>query len=700
MITLTGGAFQDAVGTPLSGGRLVLQLSTDAQQTVTNPDGQVISGLPISLTLDADGNIPSTELWSNEELAPAGTYYTVRLFSSSGQHVWAKPQTWVFSQDTGQSLDIGTIVPGSVTTPSYPGAVIKIPDADQTITGSYKVINSGGFQGPVTGNVTGSLTGDVTGNITSAGASSFVSMSTRQLNGFIFMADRYPGDTAAQKINAAMAAAVLVGGGVVDARGLGGAQTIDEQINVRAYTVLMLPGAAEWQITITDGTSSGIKQFGNSSIVGNGTLLNRMIIKGAASANVDSFYRTDEAPGEGGSYIRAEGFQLFDVNNSTISTAIANVQHLYDNSMLSNINVSCNGGSGKTGMRVFNAGYGTNFRNITVNMLAHGRCVLLEADANHSNYQIAFYDLSATHPESGYAAVEITGPSSQYFNNKGIAFVNFHVEFSADNSIGMKVVNAIGVHVCGVAMGVSTLTGVTGFDLSETVAGTLRDFSVDGFVWGAGAGNDALNNHITGETNSVPTRYFPSYSYGGTTGAMPVSMPEVTVDSKKQFKDASGNVLVELPNNSGTNVTANTGFRLGIVGNAAYSIIASSSDGASGELFNINPAPALNTAAASVRLFRDTNTSGARRVIVYKGDGTSTETASIDVDTGKAILNGGLVVNNVAAPTVGANQLGLGSTTATTVGAPGGASALPATPTGYLIVNIAGTNFKIPYYAN
>ena len=53
-----------------------------------------------------------------------------------------------------------------------------------------------------------------------------------------------------------------------------------------------------------------------------------------------------------------------------------------------------------------------------------------------------------------------------------------------------------------------------------------------------------------------------------------------------------------------------------------------------------------------------------------------------------------------AAPTVGGSQISYGGTTATTVGAAGGASALPATPTGYIIVNVAGTNMKVPYYAN
>jgi hypothetical protein len=39
-----------------------------------------------------------------------------------------------------------------------------------------------------------------------------------------------------------------------------------------------------------------------------------------------------------------------------------------------------------------------------------------------------------------------------------------------------------------------------------------------------------------------------------------------------------------------------------------------------------------------------------------------------------------------------------GGTTASTVGAAGGASALPATPTGYININVAGAAKKIPYY--
>jgi hypothetical protein len=40
----------------------------------------------------------------------------------------------------------------------------------------------------------------------------------------------------------------------------------------------------------------------------------------------------------------------------------------------------------------------------------------------------------------------------------------------------------------------------------------------------------------------------------------------------------------------------------------------------------------------------------------------------------------------------------LGNTTAATVGAAGAAAALPANPVGYLIINVAGTQMKLPYY--
>ena len=43
--------------------------------------------------------------------------------------------------------------------------------------------------------------------------------------------------------------------------------------------------------------------------------------------------------------------------------------------------------------------------------------------------------------------------------------------------------------------------------------------------------------------------------------------------------------------------------------------------------------------------------------------------------------------------------LTFGGTTQTTVGAAGGASALPATPSGYAVITIGSTEMVVPYYA-
>lgn len=49
-------------------------------------------------------------------------------------------------------------------------------------------------------------------------------------------------------------------------------------------------------------------------------------------------------------------------------------------------------------------------------------------------------------------------------------------------------------------------------------------------------------------------------------------------------------------------------------------------------------------------------------------------------------------------PTAGPGKIGYGATTSSTVGAAGAASALPATPEGYLVINVSGTPRKIPFY--
>jgi hypothetical protein len=132
-ITITNGAFQDAQGNKLALGKIVLQLSNDAVATAVNQ--QVTANVPIVITLDSGGNIPaSTKIWSNAELTPVGTSYTVTAFTASGAQAWLTAQNWVFTQAGGSTVDVGTLIPVGSSV-SYAGVVVLGPTATQTITG-------------------------------------------------------------------------------------------------------------------------------------------------------------------------------------------------------------------------------------------------------------------------------------------------------------------------------------------------------------------------------------------------------------------------------------------------------------------------------------------------------------------------------------------------------------------------------------
>jgi hypothetical protein len=54
--------------------------------------------------------------------------------------------------------------------------------------------------------------------------------------------------------------------------------------------------------------------------------------------------------------------------------------------------------------------------------------------------------------------------------------------------------------------------------------------------------------------------------------------------------------------------------------------------------------------------------------------------------------------SNVVLGSNTSSTLRINAQSTTTVGAAGGASALPATPLGYIVINVNATNVKIPYY--
>ena len=86
----------------------------------------------------------------------------------------------------------------------------------------------------------------------------------------------------------------------------------------------------------------------------------------------------------------------------------------------------------------------------------------------------------------------------------------------------------------------------------------------------------------------------------------------------------------------------------------------------------------------------DTGFSRISPGVVGLGNGTAGDITGT-LELGKIVLSG-------ATPTVSAGQVGLGTTTATT--ATSGAQTLPGNPSGFLVINIGGTAYKLPYYAS
>lgn len=99
------------------------------------------------------------------------------------------------------------------------------------------------------------------------------------------------------------------------------------------------------------------------------------------------------------------------------------------------------------------------------------------------------------------------------------------------------------------------------------------------------------------------------------------------------------------------------------------------------------------TAASITNMVTDTTkVSGYYPIGVYNGGTRNLQTARF-----QGILTGPLTLDSGAAATTAGN-LQLGREVETTVGAAGGASALPATPLGYVIAYLGSTKIKIPYY--
>lgn len=108
---LTGGAFQDAAGNVLSNGYLVFELSHDELDTVTG--AQICAGLLRTIWLDNNGNVAPNQLAeNNDQLLPAGSFYTVTAYRSDGVKAWRSFQ-YVTILSSPSPFNLNAVIPTS-----------------------------------------------------------------------------------------------------------------------------------------------------------------------------------------------------------------------------------------------------------------------------------------------------------------------------------------------------------------------------------------------------------------------------------------------------------------------------------------------------------------------------------------------------------------------------------------------------------
>lgn len=245
---------------------------------------------------------------------------------------------------------------------------------------------------------------------------------------------------------------------------------------------------------------------------------------------------------------------------------------------------------------------------------------------------------------------------------------------------------------------------------------------VDFFNTGGATFSHDIYFHAGDVGGYIPLRIL---SPNGTTSAPSVHIgPLVTLKPS----NLAGNIGIQINNVSGVNISGTSVKRQGATGNQKGIQIVGTINGlaltnlifSAANLFDTDldciSATALNNAVicgnmlnAYIKGSGNTFASGVITGLTIDGAGSASNLLNSTIGT-LTLANSALAANQSfgklynatltgAAISNGANTVTLGATTASTVGAAGGATALPATPLGYVIGYVGTTQVKIPYYS-
>jgi hypothetical protein len=155
LFTLQNGNFQLAGGAgPVANGSVVLTLSNPAATVIATG----AAATPVyTINLDANGNMPLTQVYGNSALTPPGTFYTEQIFSgANGTGTLISSQVFIVGPSAPYS---GTLYPNTMVLPavSFSGGVV-VPSATIAFSAT-PTFNAGSvskFYISLSGNVTSS----------------------------------------------------------------------------------------------------------------------------------------------------------------------------------------------------------------------------------------------------------------------------------------------------------------------------------------------------------------------------------------------------------------------------------------------------------------------------------------------------------------------------------------------------------------
>jgi len=198
---------------------------------------------------------------------------------------------------------------------------------------------------------------------------------------------------------------------------------------------------------------------------------------------------------------------------------------------------------------------------------------------------------------------------------------------------------------------------------SEATAGNALNITGDVWGWGFyGCRFEAYNSGSKAIRVTAGDATLPPTIFSGCTVA--VSSGATDID----FAGLTGRILyVGQDADEYTSTTGTGGYHIGL-----------------GTLYVGNPG-----AAGDATVTAESSSTNADLALVPKGTGVVSSTTG---------FRGNSITLASATPTGTGAQVSVGNTVRTTVGSAGGASALPATPRGYLEIDIGGTKRQIPYF--